>query len=472
MEHSILFNAKHCLTANNRSHHSFLVSLYLCAIALGMNACDRFPSQEIGKIHSDAALAGNSVAVKRGNFSHILRLSGTVSAVESHTVQAPRLTGQMSSTMVITKIVRNGTQVRPGDFLVEFDSQSQLQSILDKKAEYDNLEQQIKKKQADHTSARAADETELIGAEVDVQTARVEMRKNEVIPGYQAAINEVNLEEAEAKLKQLKDTFTLKREAETAELRILKIQRDRALMAAEYAQSNMENMVIHSPMAGLVVLTPSYKGSGMADPQEGDEVRSGGSIMTVVNPSMMQVLARVNQVDISQLYVGQSAEIRLEAYPELVFPGNVESIGAISTPSNYLKRIRYFSVVVSIQGSNEKLLPDLTATVDLQLESAKDVLILPREAVVIRNGQAMVEVHENGKSKIQRIELGLINDCEAVIESGLEEGIIVSLNPDPDIEVPEMSSSSGKGYLGPSISCSGLNPQITVGEDRPLPDQI
>lgn len=433
-----MFGAKHCLTAENQYRRYFPVLMCLCIIVLGMNGCGKSPSQEIGKIPSDAALAGNSAAVKRGNFRHILRLSGTVDAVESHTVQVPRLRGQMSSTMVITKIVPNGIQVRAGEFLVEFDSQSQLQNILDKNAEYDNLVQQIKKKQADHTSAQAADETELIGAEVDVQTARVEMRKNEVIPGYQAEINKVNLEEAEAKLKQLKDTFALKREAETAELRILEIQRDRALMAAEYAQSNMENMVIQSPMAGLVVLTPSYKGSGMADPQEGDEVRSGGSIMTVVNPSLMQVLARVNQVDISQVYVGQSAEIRLEAYPELVFPGKVESIGAISTPSNYLKRIRYFSVVVSIQGSNEKLLPDLTATVDLQLESAKDVLILPREAVVIRNDEAMVEVIENGKSRIQRIELGLINDCEAVIASGLEEGIVVSLDPQIPADADEL----------------------------------
>jgi len=438
-----VFSAKHWLTAENRYSRSFMAVLFLCIAVLGLNACGKSAPQDIRETRIDAAAGDSSTVVKRGNFRHVLRLSGTVGAVESHNVQSPRLTGQTSSTMVITKIVPNGTQVRAGDFLVEFDSQSQLRNILDKKAEYDNLVQQIKKKQADHTSARAADETELIGAEVDVQTAQVEMRKNEVIPGYQAEINKVNLAEAEAKLKQLKGTFVLKREAQAAELRILEIQRDRALMAVKYAQSNIENMVIKSPMSGLVVLTPSNKGTGMADPQEGDEVRSGGGVMTVVDPSKMQVLARVNQVDISQVYAGQSAEIRLEAYPELVFPGKIESIGAISTPSNYLKRIRYFSVVVSIQGSNPKLLPDLTATVDLQLESAKEVLILPREAVVIRNGQAMVEVLESGRSKHQRIELGLINDCEAVIESGLEEGMIVSLSP-----------------------------QIPADSNKPLPDQI
>jgi len=352
--------------------------------------------------------------------------------------------------MVITRIVPNGIQVQAGDVLVEFDNQNQMRNVLDKKAEYDNLVQQIRKKQADHLAARAKDETEIKGAEVDVQTARVEMRKNEVIPGYQAAINKVNLAEALARLEQLKDTFALKREAETAELRILEIQRDRAQRAADYAQNNIENMVVKSPMAGLVVLTPSSRGTSMVDPQEGDEVRPGGGLMMVVNPFAMQVLTKVNQVDVSQVYAGQPAEIRLDAYPDLVFPGKVEAIGAIGTPSNYFKKIRYFSVVVSIQGSNPKLLPDLTAAVDLQLKSAKDVLILPRETVVIRNGEAMVEVVENGESRPRQIEIGLINDCEVVVESGLEEGAIVSLNP--QIPAGETESLPDQARLGQNES--------------------
>ena len=310
------------------ANRSFLRLIIAAILPLGLNACSRPASQTA---RTDGARAIQSVVVKRGNFRHTLRLSGSVGAVQSYNVQAPRLSGQMASSMVITKIVRNGAQVRAGDVLVELDRQNQLKSILDKQAEFDNLVQQIRKKQADQAASRAADETELKGAEVDVQTSRVEMRKNEVIPGYQAEINKVNLAEAEAKLKQLKDTFALKREAQAAELRILEIQRDRAKMAADYAQGNIENMTVKSPMTGLAVLTPVNKGSRTVDPQEGDEVRSGSAIMVVVNPSEMQVTARVNQVDISKVHVGQSAEIRLDAYPDLIFPGRVESISAIGT---------------------------------------------------------------------------------------------------------------------------------------------
>jgi biotin carboxyl carrier protein len=408
---------------------SALRLIFVGILLQSLIACSRPASSNADRHRAEADSSVNSVVVKRGDFSRILRLNGTVGPVEYYGVQAPRLSGQMFSNMVITKIVRNGTQVHTGDILAEFDRQKQSKNILDKQAEYDNFVQQIKRKQADHASARAADETELKGAEVDVQTCRVEMRKNDVVPGNQAETNKANLAEAEAKLRQLLNTAALKREAQAAELRILEIQRDRAQMAVAYAQGNIEKMTVKSPMDGLAVLAPISKAGHTADLQEGDEVRPGQGIMMVVNPSRMQVAARVNQVDLSQVYVGQPAEIRLEAYPDLAFPGNVESISAVSKRSDIAKRIRSFSIIISIQGSNPILLPDLTATVNLQLEGAKDVLILPREAIAVLNGQSMVEILENGKSKSQPIKIKSMNDCEAVIESGLKEGMTVSLNP-------------------------------------------
>jgi HlyD family secretion protein len=370
--------------------------------------------------------------VKRGHWSRTVRLTGGVRAVESYAVTAPRLTGQMMGTgnMVITSIVGNGVSVRKGDVLVEFDRQNQEKNILDRQAEYDGLVQQIRRKQADQLAARSADETELKSAEVDIRIAQVEMRKNEVIPAYQAEINKANLAEAEAQLKQLKETFALKRQAEAADLRVLEIQRDRAQRAGEHAQGNVEQMTVRSPMDGLVVLTPLNKGTRMVDPQEGDEVRSGGNVMLVVNPLAMQVQARVNQVDIEKVRIGQAAEIRLDAYPELIFPGRVENISAIVIPGSGSKRIRYFSATISIRGTDRRLLPDLTASVDIAVQSLDKVLMLPRSAVIRESDQAAVEVISNGKHERRRVTLGPMDGCDAVIESGLREGEVVARNPE------------------------------------------
>jgi multidrug efflux pump subunit AcrA (membrane-fusion protein) len=313
--------------------------------------------------------------------------------------------------------------------LVELDRQAQLKNIMDRQADYDGYLQQIRKKQADQISARIADETELMGAEVDVQTALVEMRKNDLVPRYQAETNKANLDEAQAQVKQLKETFNLKRQAEGADLRILEIQRDRSLKALEYAKSNVDRMTVRSTMDGLVVLTPIYRGNVRMEPKEGDEVRSGSVIMQVVNPSAMKVSAGVNQVDIAQVHIGQSGDIRLDAYPDLVFPGKVERINLISSSDADSKKIRIFSVVFSIQGKNPKLLPDLSAAVDVHLQTLNNVLIVPRSAITEQNRQPYVEVLSNGKSEKRTVKIGAMNDCDAVIDSGLQEGMLVSLNP-------------------------------------------
>jgi multidrug resistance efflux pump len=403
-----------------------LPSAVAAAAILALMACARPEPQAASQ---EAAGSPGTVRVERRNLRNTARLHGTVAAVESYTVLAPRLSGQMTGTMVITGIAPNGSRVRKGDILVEFDRQNQMKTVLDRQAEYDNLVQQIRKKQADQEAARAADETELKTAEVDLQSARVEMRKNEVVSRIQAEINKQNLAEAEARLKQVNDTLALKREAAAAELRILEIQRDRAQKAVTYAQNNIEKMTVRSQLDGLVVLTPIYKGTRMVDPQEGDEVRPGGGIMLVVDPSAMQVVARLNQVDVAQVRAGMNTEVRLDAYPDLVFPGIVDRISAIGTSSQYSKRIRYFAAVISIRGSHPKLLPDLTAAVDVELEGSEDVLLLPREAVAAQNGQSVVRILTDGRTELRPVKTGPMNELEVVIESGLEEGMTVSRNP-------------------------------------------
>ena len=67
-----------------------------------------------------------SVTVARRDFVRSVRLSGTVEAVQSTTISAPRLAGPNTQSLVITKLIRPGSAVKPGDLIVEFDRQQQL----------------------------------------------------------------------------------------------------------------------------------------------------------------------------------------------------------------------------------------------------------------------------------------------------------------------------------------------------------
>src|SRR4051812_12031577 len=135
------------------------------------------------------ATASATMVLKRGDFVRSLRLSGTVEAVEATTIATPRLAGQNNNTLVIMSLVRAGQTVRPGDLLVEFDRQEQIRNSLDRQAELNDFEQQIRKRQAQEDAARAADDSTLKQAESAAARAQLEMLKNEMLPKIKAEKN-------------------------------------------------------------------------------------------------------------------------------------------------------------------------------------------------------------------------------------------------------------------------------------------
>ena len=378
--------------------------------------------------NASSAEAIRTAVVEQKDFVTSIRLHGIVEAVESHAIAAPRLSGQGLGTLIITKLVASGSAVHRGDVIVEFDRQAQLRNVLDKQAEYRDLVEQIKKKQADQAAARAADETALKQAEDAEKTAELEVKKNEILSKIDAEKNQLNLEQAQATTKQLRETFDLKRRADLADLRVLEIQRDRAEAAMKWAQGNTEKMVIHSPVDGVAVINSMWKGGSLSDVQEGDEVRPGFAFMQVVNPGQMQVRVRVNQADIDDLREGQTARINLDAYPDLSFSGKVERIAAVAQTSAFYNRVRVFTVLFAIQGSDPKLLPDLSAAVDVQLQRLSGALVAPRDAIVTENNHSYVQVKNGSGFGRKEVKLGPANDVEQVIVSGVEKGAVVLRN--------------------------------------------
>src|SRR6185295_13418799 len=122
---------------------------------------------------------------------------------------------------------------------------------------------QIAKKKADQATSRARDESELTSAQHDVDRARMETLKNPFLPAIDAEKTNLGLEQAIARLKQLQDTFALKRKAAEADLRIVEIRRERSERARQYAEGNAALMEIRSTFSGVVVLKTMYKGMGM-----------------------------------------------------------------------------------------------------------------------------------------------------------------------------------------------------------------
>jgi HlyD family secretion protein len=297
----------------------------------------------------------------------VLRLKGTTEAVQARAILAPLLAGQQVSTLTIVHMAAAGTRVKQGEPLVEFDRQAQMRDFVDKKAEYEKLVDQVAEEQAKENAARAKDETELKTAEDNLRKSELEIQKAEIVSRIDAEKNQENLDEAKATYDQLRETFDLKRKAAQAAIRILEIQRDRTQQTMMHAEANANLMQVRSPIDGVVVLNTIWKQGNMGEVQEGDQVRPGVPFMQVVNPAAMQVRVLANQEDFPALQVGQIAKVRLDAYPEMIFPAKLEQVSPIGEGGDFSPKLRTFVVIVAIEGNNAKLMPDLSAAVDVDI---------------------------------------------------------------------------------------------------------
>jgi len=331
------------------------------AILAGSSACGR--SQSAGT--PAPATTPPPASSVRGS----IRLSGTVEAVQLRTVSVPRLQGPLAPLLVVN-LVKAGSRVKQGDILVEFDPQQQQRAAFDRRAELINLQGEVDKKRAEHAAAEAKDRTELVAAEHDVERARLEVRKNDLIPRIDAEKNTLALTQATTRFDQLKVAYDLKREAARAELRILEIRRDRSEAALGYSEQNARLMTVSAPFEGLVVIKRTYRNGTFVEIAEGDEVRPGTPIVDIVDTTRMRVRAFVNQADFRLIHIGQRAKVGLDGFPDLSFTGEVELVTPLAVSSQLSPAVRTFVALITIEGSHPQLLPDLTAWVDLVPDSA------------------------------------------------------------------------------------------------------
>src|SRR5712664_2563014 len=365
------------------------------------------------------------IRVERRDFSQSLRLNGTTQASRSFVVLAPKLEGAQVGSMVITKLAPAGTHIKKGDFLVEFDPQAQTKDYLEKKGAYESLVGQVAQKRAEEAIASSKDDTAMKQAEDELKRAQLELQKNEIVSRIDAEKNQEALDEAQATLKQLKETYQLKRAAAAATIRIQEIQRDRALEAMRYAQGNAAKMVVHSPMPGVVVYNTIWLGGRMGTVQQGDQVRPGVPFLQVVDPSQMEVRVELNQVDVLKVHPGQRAQMRLDAYPGMTLPAVLEEFSPLGHTGQFTEAVRSFAARFSVQGTDPRLLPDLSVALDLDLGTQNNVLVVPWKSIGIKADHPFVWLKTVGSFEKRAVQLGPRNDLEAVVVSGLKEGDII-----------------------------------------------
>jgi RND family efflux transporter MFP subunit len=374
------------------------------------------------------AAAPRTIAAERRAFVRSIRLHGVLAATEAQLVLAPPINSPDMGTLRITAMAAAGARVKKGDRLVEFDRQTQQRNVLDRRAEYEDALQQIRRRQADEDAERAGQRSELRRAETGVRLMELDLRRNEALPRIEAEKNQQMAEEAAARLAQTRRSQDQRRRILAAEMRTLQSRAEAAQAHLRYAEEELARLTVSAPMDGIVLMIPVWR-DAYRELAAGDETHPGETFMKIVDPIALEVRAAVNQADVDRVAPGQKTEILFDAYPDLRLPGRMLEIAPIATGGN---RVRTFEARVALDGTDARLLPDLTAAVDLELERVPDAVVIPRDAVAVRGGQSFVRMPGLLGATERAIRVRAAGDCEVAVESGLEPGERVLRGADGD----------------------------------------
>ncbi|MDR3089232.1 MAG: efflux RND transporter periplasmic adaptor subunit [Desulfobulbaceae bacterium] len=194
------------------------------------------------------------------------------------------------------------------------------------------------------------------------------------------------------------------------------------------AEAELAKTEIRAPFAGIVIQYEAWHDREKRKPRVGDSVVLNQPILYLPDISKMIVRSQAREIDLFKLAVGQKATITVDAYPDSVFSGELNFIGALAAAENGQDQEKYFQVTFLVDESDKRLRPGMTCRVAILAQSAKNALTVPLAAIFYRDNQPFCHVRGAfGGFREQPVKLGAQTDDFAQITEGLQEGQIVSL---------------------------------------------
>jgi HlyD family secretion protein/macrolide-specific efflux system membrane fusion protein len=218
------------------------------------------------------------------------------------------------------------------------------------------------------------------------------------------------------------------------ELRAKSVAVQSAEVARTVARDRLGYTKIVSPMNGTVIARGIEPGEAVVPGVQ--STFDGKALLTIADLSSLLVKVNLNQIDVAKVGVGRSATLTLDALPGHTYRAKVTKVAPASVKLAG-KDQEVFPVEAEMEAPDGLVKPGMTADVRIHLDAKDGVLVVPLEAIVKEPGKTFVTrvvpagKGAKGETRTEKIEvtLGLRNDREVEIASGVTEGARVLLRP-------------------------------------------
>jgi multidrug efflux pump subunit AcrA (membrane-fusion protein) len=204
-----------------------------------------------------------------------------------------------------------------------------------------------------------------------------------------------------------------------------------------------------SSASGATGTTAGSLGGSGSTGSTGSSSSSGGSssFAEIVNTSKMTMTVAFSESDVSNLKVGQSATVTLDALTGVELGAHVTSISTVGTTSS---SVVSYDATLTLDQRDSRVKPGMSASASVIVKQAQGVTV-PNAAITGTGSLATLNVVKDGKKVSQQVVVGLKGDSRTVIISGLQAGDQVALTT----TLPSLGSSSGSSGSSGSTGTLG-----------------
>ena len=233
--------------------------------------------------------------------------------------------------------------------------------------------------------------------------------------GVKARLSEANYERSEGLLKQRlispqeHDQAALANETDALGLRVSVQQRDAAVSRLEAAQLQLDYTEIRSSIDGIVTERTI---------DIGDRVNVNESLFNVEDFTPLWARIYLPERELSQIRLGQQAELRMQAFPDETFTSSIKMISpTVDSESGTIK------VTLEITRHRNLLRPGMFGTVHIATDTRPSALVIPKRAIVRERDEDRVFVVDS-ENRVQKraVTIGFREDNDLEVSSGLSEG--------------------------------------------------
>ncbi len=367
--------------------------------------------------------------VKLGEFVDYLEFRGEVKARSSTVVTAPFNAGDL----LILKVSPNGTHVKKGDVVVQFDP-STLQRTLDQsRAALKQAEAEIDRLNAQQRIRDEQGRTDVVKAQYDIQRARLDVGAQDVLTPLEIEKNKLALAKAEQRMHEVEAQQGANRVGAAADLAGSQKKREKAEADLKLAERNMAALTLFAPVDGIITLLPNFRAStgiGLNAPafKAGDRTYAGAEIAELPDLSTIQVKVPVAEADRGRLAPEQTATLRVDAVPDTEHKGHVDEISPLAQLDYSSWPVKKnFDLTIHLENPDPRLRPGMSATARIAVERLPDSILVSAEAVFDKGGRAVSYVLAGNRFVERAIEVGRRGNGQVLVVRGLNAGERVAL---------------------------------------------